>query len=111
MKEVTLTTFVTIGIMLLLSAFFSGLEIAFLGRNRLREEIDRRLLETRPHTLTLDFAGVGFMDSSGLGLILGRVERADTLNVSVMLTGLSPIIMKLVRLGGLERVKNLTVVK
>ena len=42
MKEVTLTTFVTIGIMLLLSAFFSGMEIAFLGRNRLREEIDRK---------------------------------------------------------------------
>ncbi|MBQ5737271.1 MAG: HlyC/CorC family transporter [Alistipes sp.] len=28
--------------MLLLSAFFSGMEIAFLGRNRLREEIDRK---------------------------------------------------------------------
>ena len=42
MKEVTLTTLVTIGIMLLLSAFFSGMEIAFLGRNRLREEIDRK---------------------------------------------------------------------
>ncbi|MBR4046529.1 MAG: HlyC/CorC family transporter [Alistipes sp.] len=28
--------------MLVLSAFFSGMEIAFLGRNRLREEIDRK---------------------------------------------------------------------
>ncbi len=88
-----------------------GSDIDHHSARRMREEIDRRLLETRPHTLTLDFGGVGFMDSSGLGLILGRVERADTLNVSVMLTGLSPIIMKLVRLGGLERVKNLTVVK
>ena len=32
----------TIAIMLLFSAFFSGMEIAFLGRNRLREEIDRK---------------------------------------------------------------------
>ena len=31
-----------IAVMLLLSAFFSGMEIAFLSRNRLREEIDRK---------------------------------------------------------------------
>lgn len=33
---------ITIAVMLLFSAFFSGMEIAFLGRNRLREEIDRK---------------------------------------------------------------------
>ena len=33
---------ILICIMLLLSAFFSGMEIAFLSRNRLREEIDRK---------------------------------------------------------------------
>lgn len=88
-----------------------GSDIDHHSARRMREEIDRRLLEIRPHTLTLDFSSVGFMDSSGLGLILGRVERADGINASVMLTGLSPVIMKLIRLAGLERVKNLTVVK
>lgn len=33
---------IVISIMLLLSAFFSGMEIAFLSRNRLRESIDRK---------------------------------------------------------------------
>ena len=33
---------VIIGVMLLFSAFCSGMEIAFLSRNRLREEIDRK---------------------------------------------------------------------
>ena len=42
MEEGTLTMILTIAIMLLFSAFFSGMEIAFLGRNRLREEIDRK---------------------------------------------------------------------
>lgn len=42
MGDQTLTTVVVISVMLLFSAFFSGMEIAFLGRNRLREEIDRK---------------------------------------------------------------------
>ncbi len=42
MEEGTLTMILTIAVMLLFSAFFSGMEIAFLGRNRLREEIDRK---------------------------------------------------------------------
>ena len=36
------TIIAIIAVMLLFSAFFSGMEIAFLGRNRLREEIDRK---------------------------------------------------------------------
>ena len=42
MGEETLSIVIIIAVMLVLSAFFSGLEIAFLGRNRLREEIDRK---------------------------------------------------------------------
>ena len=37
-------------------------------------------VETKaPRTLVLDFGGVGFMDSSGIGLILGRQRCARTL--------------------------------
>ncbi|MBQ4498745.1 MAG: HlyC/CorC family transporter [Alistipes sp.] len=36
------TTIAIIAVMLLFSAFFSGMEIAFISRNRLREEIDRK---------------------------------------------------------------------
>lgn len=37
-----LNSVILICVMLLLSAFFSGMEIAFLSKNRLREEIDRK---------------------------------------------------------------------
>lgn len=76
-----------------------------------RESIDRMLFETRPHTLIIDFSGVEFMDSSGLGLILGRVEKASALNCEVVLTGASPRLMKLITLSGIDRVRHLTVVK
>ncbi len=88
-----------------------GCDIDHHSAKQMREKIDLMLFESRPHTLVIDFTSVSFMDSSGLGLILGRVERANALDVSVMLTGLSPTLMKLIRLGGLERVRNLTVVK
>ncbi len=42
METPLLTQLIIIGLMLLFSAFCSGMEIAFLSRNRLREEIDRK---------------------------------------------------------------------
>lgn len=77
----------------------------------MREEIDRRLFETKPKVLVIDISKVEFMDSSGLGLILGRVEKASALNAEVVLTGASPTLMKLIRLSGIERVRHLSVVK
>ena len=42
MGEDTFSILIIVAVMLVFSAFFSGMEIAFLGRNRLREEIDRK---------------------------------------------------------------------
>ena len=41
----------------------------------LREEIDAKITELRPRELILDLSRIGFMDSSGLGLILGRYNK------------------------------------
>ena len=76
---------------------------------RLRTRIDRELFIERPNMLCLDFSEVRFMDSSGIALILGRVESAGAVGAKVNLVGLSPTLFKLVRLSGIERIKNLTV--
>ena len=76
---------------------------------RLRRRIDGELFSERPNTLCLDFTDVRFMDSSGIALILGRVESAGAVGAKVHLEGLSPTLFKLVRLSGIERIKNLTV--
>lgn len=77
----------------------------------LRERIDSTLFEMKPEVLILDFSDVKFMDSSGLGLILGRVEKAAALGARLEAIGLSESLYKLVRLSGIERVKNLSVKK
>ena len=74
-----------------------------------RERIDREVFFYRPRVLVLDMSGVGFMDSSGIALILGRVEVARAVGGSVHLSGLSPQLRKLVGLSGIERVAGLTV--
>ena len=84
-------------------------ELDHHAARRIREQIDEELYRERPEVLVLDFSAVSFMDSSGLGLILGRCERADCLGASVKLVGLSDTLYKLIRLCGIERVKNLSV--
>ncbi len=76
----------------------------------MREEIDMRMFESRPAVLVIDLSEVEFMDSSGLGLILGRVEKATAIGAEVLVTGASPRLMRLIRLSGIEKVRHLSVV-
>ncbi len=86
-----------------------GCDIDHHSARLIRERIDARLFELRPRRLILDFSGVSFMDSSGLGLIMGRVEKASLIGGEVLLDGLSPTLMKLIRLSGIRRIPNLSI--
>ena len=77
----------------------------------MREKIDKKLCELRPAALLIDFSEVVFMDSSGLGLIMGRAEYAESIGCRVAVSGLSPSLRKLMTLCGLDRVKNLSVLE
>ena len=86
-------------------------ELDHFSAKRVRERIDPAVFRYRPSVLVLDFAEVRFMDSSGIGLIIGRTELAASLGASVKLVGLSEALMKLVRLSGIEKISTLTLVK
>lgn len=51
-----------------LYAYLSG-EVDHDAAQSLRIQLDDALVSRTPQTLVLDFSGVGFMDSSGIGLI------------------------------------------
>lgn len=74
-----------------------------------REKIDKNLFCSKPSLLVLDFSEVRFMDSSGIGLIIGRAEVAREVGARVKVTGLSPTLMKIVRLSGIDRIENITI--
>lgn len=77
----------------------------------MRTEIDKMIFIHKPEILVIDFSEVRFMDSSGIGLILGRLDKAESVGASLRLVGLSPTLMKLVRLAGIERMHNLSLTK
>lgn len=75
----------------------------------IREGIDAVLFEKKPELLVLDFSGVRFMDSSGIGLIIGRCEVCRAIGSHVRLSSLSPLLSRLVSLSGIEKIKNLSI--
>lgn len=75
----------------------------------MRECIDARLFACRPEILVMNFSGVKFMDSSGIALIIGRNELSASLGIALRLSGLSELHKRLLRLSGVERLKNLSI--
>lgn len=68
-----------------------------------RRRIDRETESNRPTQLILDLSGVNFMDSSGLGLILGRLSRTRELGIDFAIKSPTNAIMKILELAGGER--------
>ena len=66
----------------MLYAYLAG-EIDHDAAQSLRIQLDDALVSRAPQTMILDFGGVGFMDSSGVGLILGRQRIARTLGTAL----------------------------
>ena len=78
-------------------------EIDHHSAKNLREEIDRAIFYHRPQTLVLTLSEVSFMDSSGLGLILGRLARIKELGGELVIADPTLQVMKILRLAGLEK--------
>ena len=75
-----------------------------------RAGIDSMLFRTKPSLLVLDFSEVKFMDSSGIGLIIGRATVCESMGCVVSVRGLSAALKKIVRLSGIEKIKGVTVI-
>ena len=89
-----------------LTARLSG-EIDHHSAREMREAIDDTAQKVKPACLRLDFSQVPFMDSSGVGLVLGRVRLCRFWNGRVVLCGLSPQLSKMVELSGLSGVASI----
>ncbi|MGN0115194.1 MAG: anti-sigma factor antagonist [Acutalibacteraceae bacterium] len=85
-----------------MKAALSG-EIDHHSVRDVRERIDMELDINRPKTLFLDFGKITFMDSSGIGLVLGRCRKTQLYGGKVEILNPSPQIKKVMKLSGLEQ--------
>ena len=69
----------------------------------IRQGIDAILFEKRPSKLILDLSAVSFMDSSGLGLIMGRYSVMKELGGDMTVWNPSPETRAILTLAGMER--------
>ncbi len=74
----------------------------------IRLEIDDKIESCRPKSAILDFTDVTFMDSSGIGLVMGRYKLLSQFQGTLEVTGLSNNAYKVMRLAGLDRIATIT---
>lgn len=67
----------------------------------IRVTIDGELERTTPEVLTFDMSGVTFMDSSGVGLVLGRARAMKQWGGKVRIKDPSGRAEKILRMSGL----------
>ena len=75
----------------------------------IREQIDDAVVSCEGiKTLVLDFSGVTFMDSSGVGLVMGRYRLALSNKKTVSVVNLSPRDYKIFKMSGLEKIADIS---
>ena len=70
---------------------------------QLRAEADLLIDSYRVNKLVFDFAGTEFMDSSGIGLIMGRYRMMGMRGDCIQATGVNSYIEKLLHLSGVYK--------
>ena len=70
----------------------------------LRTDIDRELRRSHAKNLILDFGGVTFMDSSGIGMIIGRYKQIKALGGKTMIIRPQPQVDKILEQSGLKKI-------
>ena len=69
-----------------------------------RNSIDEMIRTRRPKILVIDMSAVDFMDSSGLGLIMGRYTAMQAIGGELCVLDPSPATEKIMSLAGMERI-------
>ena len=79
-------------------------EIDHHSAKKIRDDIDELIFENRPTRLYLNFSNVEFLDSSGLGLIMGRYKLMKIYGGTTFIEDPSHRVLKIIELAQMNRI-------
>ena len=71
--------------------------------SEIRDDIDRQIAIRNINSLIVDLGGVEFMDSSGIGMIMGRYKNMVSRGGKMMLVRPQPQVDKVLELSGIKK--------
>ncbi|MGL4730065.1 MAG: anti-sigma F factor antagonist [Clostridium sp.] len=79
-------------------------ELDHHSASELRNKIDDKMDVEGTMKLIMNFSGVSFMDSSGIGAVIGRYKKLSMRGGKLCVTNLKPSIKKVFELSGLFKI-------
>jgi len=70
----------------------------------IRRKADYEITRYMPRKVVFDFRHVTFMDSAGIGMVLGRYKMMKMLGGTVEMTNVSPMLKKIFEMSGITRI-------
>lgn len=74
----------------------------------IKEEADRMLRSTNAVNIIFDFTELSFMDSSGIGMLMGRYKKVRTLGGKVVAFGINAQVLRVMEMSGIDKIIKLT---
>ena len=75
---------------------------------QIKEEVDSALRSSNAINIIFDFTNLDFMDSSGIGVIMGRYKKVRTLGGRVIVFGVSAGVLRIMEMSGIDKIIKLT---
>lgn len=72
--------------------------------DQLRGQMEGKINEDEVHHVLLSLKNLHFMDSSGLGVILGRYKQIKAVGGDLIVCSINPVIYRLFELSGLFKI-------
>lgn len=82
-------------------------ELDHHSAEEVRNKIDDRLDREKLNKLVMDFSGVTFMDSSGIGVVIGRFKKLSMKKGTVCVTQVNNTVKRVFELSGMFKIIKL----
>lgn len=76
--------------------------------DRIKRNIDDEIERYIPRKVVFDFSNITFMDSSGIGMLLGRYKLIKLIDAEMEIDNVSRTIKRIFDMSGIERIIKIT---